>query len=88
MNRGLSLELLFNIATVLEIEPYLLLKFSRKNDLDHTGHESADEVPFACAFPFPRVLPTPCRALFFCEALQEELGEGRQFLLLGYIDVQ
>ena len=28
MNRGLSLELLFNIATVLEIEPYLLLKFS------------------------------------------------------------
>ena len=28
MDRGLSLELLFNIATVLEIEPYLLLKFS------------------------------------------------------------
>jgi transcriptional regulator with XRE-family HTH domain len=27
MNRGLSLELLFNIATVLEIEPYVLLKF-------------------------------------------------------------
>ena len=27
MNRGLSLELLLNIATVLEIEPYLLLKF-------------------------------------------------------------
>ena len=27
MSRGLSLELLFNIATVLEIEPYLLLKF-------------------------------------------------------------
>ena len=27
MNRGLSLNLLFNIATVLEIEPYLLLKF-------------------------------------------------------------
>ena len=27
MNRGLSLELLFNIATVLEIEPYILLKF-------------------------------------------------------------
>lgn len=27
MNHGLSLELLFNIATVLEIEPYLLLKF-------------------------------------------------------------
>ena len=27
MNRGLSLGLLFNIATVLEIEPYLLLKF-------------------------------------------------------------
>lgn len=27
MNRGLSLELLFNIATVLEVEPYLLLKF-------------------------------------------------------------
>ncbi|WP_323567849.1 helix-turn-helix transcriptional regulator, partial [Pseudomonas sp. AH2 (2023)] len=24
MNRGLSLELLFNIASVLEIEPYLL----------------------------------------------------------------
>lgn len=28
MDRGLSLELLLNIATVLEIEPYLLLKFS------------------------------------------------------------
>ncbi|MBS6367470.1 MAG: helix-turn-helix transcriptional regulator [Clostridiales bacterium] len=28
MNRGLSLELLFNIATVLGIEPYLLLKFN------------------------------------------------------------
>lgn len=28
MDRGLSLELLFNIATVLDIEPYLLLKFS------------------------------------------------------------
>lgn len=27
MDRGLSLELLFNIATVLEVEPYLLLKF-------------------------------------------------------------
>lgn len=27
MNRGISLELLFNIADVLEIEPYLLLKF-------------------------------------------------------------
>lgn len=27
MNRGLSLELLFNIAAVLEIEPYMLLKF-------------------------------------------------------------
>lgn len=27
MNRGLSLELLFNIATVLDIEPYMLLKF-------------------------------------------------------------
>ena len=27
MNRGLSLDLLFNIATVLEMEPYLLLKF-------------------------------------------------------------
>ena len=27
MNRGLSLELLFNIASVLEIEPYVLLKF-------------------------------------------------------------
>ena len=27
MNRGLSLELLFKIATVLEVEPYLLLKF-------------------------------------------------------------
>ncbi len=27
MNRGLSLELLFNVAAVLEIEPYLLLKF-------------------------------------------------------------
>lgn len=27
MNRGISLELLFNIAAVLEIEPYLLLKF-------------------------------------------------------------
>ncbi len=28
MARGLSLELLFNIATVLKIEPYLLLKFN------------------------------------------------------------
>lgn len=28
MNRTLSLELLFNIATVLNIEPYLLLKFN------------------------------------------------------------
>ena len=27
MNRGLSLELLFNIARALEIEPYVLLKF-------------------------------------------------------------
>jgi len=27
MNRGVSLELIFNIATVLEIEPYLLFKF-------------------------------------------------------------
>ena len=27
MNRGLSLELLFNIATILEVEPYILLKF-------------------------------------------------------------
>ena len=30
MNRGLSLELLFNIALVLEIEPYMLLKFRLK----------------------------------------------------------
>lgn len=28
MNRGISLELLFNIAKALDIEPYLLLKFS------------------------------------------------------------
>ena len=28
MNRGISLELLFNIATVLNIEPYMLLKFN------------------------------------------------------------
>ena len=27
MDRGPSLDLIFNIATVLEIEPYLLLKF-------------------------------------------------------------
>lgn len=27
MDRGISLELLFNIATVLEVEPYMLLKF-------------------------------------------------------------
>jgi hypothetical protein len=27
MHRGLSLELLFNIAAVLEVEPYILLKF-------------------------------------------------------------
>ena len=27
MNRGISLELLFSLANVLEIEPYLLLKF-------------------------------------------------------------
>ena len=31
MNRGLSLDLLLNIATVLEIEPYLLLKFPRSD---------------------------------------------------------
>ena len=28
MDRGLSLELIFNIATVLEIEPYILFKFN------------------------------------------------------------
>lgn len=28
MDRGISLDLLFNIASVLEIEPYLLLKFN------------------------------------------------------------
>ena len=28
MFRGISIETLFNIATVLEIEPYLLLKFN------------------------------------------------------------
>ena len=28
MNRGISLKLLFNIATVLDIEPYMLLKFN------------------------------------------------------------
>lgn len=27
MNRGVSLDLIFNIATALEIEPYLLFKF-------------------------------------------------------------
>jgi len=27
MNRGLSLDLLFNIATILDVEPYLLFKF-------------------------------------------------------------
>ena len=27
MNRGLALDVLLNIATVLEIEPYLLLRF-------------------------------------------------------------
>ena len=27
IKRGISLELLFNIATVLEIEPYMLLRF-------------------------------------------------------------
>lgn len=27
MDRGMSLDLLFNIATVLEVEPYQLLKF-------------------------------------------------------------
>lgn len=44
--------------------------------------------PSPALFPFPPGAPQPLRALFFCEALQEELGEGRQFLLLGYIDVQ
>ena len=43
--------------------------------------------PSPALFRFPGA-PQPLRALFFCEALQEELGEGRQFLLLGYIDVQ
>lgn len=28
MDRAISLDVLFNIATVLEIEPYVLLKFS------------------------------------------------------------
>ena len=28
MVRAISLDVLFNIATVLEIEPYMLLKFS------------------------------------------------------------
>ena len=28
MNRGISLELLFNIAAVLKVEPYMLLKFN------------------------------------------------------------
>lgn len=28
MNRGISIDLLFNIAAVLEIEPYMLLKFN------------------------------------------------------------
>ena len=32
MDRGLSLELLFNIADVLEIEPYVLLKFRPNED--------------------------------------------------------
>ena len=27
MNRGISLDLLFNISTVLDVEPYMLLKF-------------------------------------------------------------
>ena len=31
MNRGLSIDLLLNIATVLEIEPYLRLKFPRSD---------------------------------------------------------
>ena len=43
--------------------------------------------PSPALFRFPGA-PQPLRVLFFCEALQEELGEGRQFLLLGYIDVQ
>jgi transcriptional regulator with XRE-family HTH domain len=30
MNRGISLDLLFNIATVLNVEPYLFLKFPRE----------------------------------------------------------
>lgn len=30
MNRGISLDLLFNIATVLSVEPYLFLKFPRE----------------------------------------------------------
>lgn len=32
MDRGLSLDLLFHIADVLEIEPYMLLKFRPEED--------------------------------------------------------
>ena len=33
MERGLSLEVLFNIATVLRVEPYQLLKFGLEENL-------------------------------------------------------
>ena len=37
MDRGLSLDLLFKIAAVLEIEPYVLLKF--RPEEDHSGSQ-------------------------------------------------
>lgn len=79
MNRGLSLELLFQhrhgpgdrTLSSVEIQP-------GKMTLTIPAMESADEVPSPALFRFPGA-PQPLRALFFCEALQEELGEGRQF---------
>ena len=55
MNRGLSLELLFNIATVLEIEPYLLLKAQTKS-------------PSPALFRFPGCSPAPAGLIFLRSA--------------------
>lgn len=74
MNRGLSLELLFNIATVLEIEPYLLLKFSPgKMTLTIPAMKAQTKSPSPALFPFPRVLPSPCGPYFFAKRSRKNL---------------
>ena len=68
MNRGLSLELLFNIATVLEIEPYLLLKFSRKMTLTIPAMKAQTKSPSPALFRFPGCSPAPAGLIFLRSA--------------------